>query len=151
MIITDWDYRISDVLKLCKEFIDETGYDITYSQEHSLEYLWSVLQDPECDVLIIYQHDEPSAFAIVAKGREFHSEYFGYLMKFYISKTSRGSGMSRILMQDVVDWFDANECIVSFATATGNINSDQLFKNLLLKFGYVNNGFNLTRKLNVKI
>jgi len=145
MILDAWDYRVSDILSVAEEFITESHYPITYNQTNVLGHLQDVLLNPNADILLHYEGDELAGGAIVARGKEFHTEYFGYMTKFFISKKFRGTGASRKLMQEVIDWFDTHECVVSFCSGTANLGLNKSFDNLVRKYGYEDCGQTLMR------
>jgi GNAT superfamily N-acetyltransferase len=145
MIVDKWDYRIIDLLSGLKSFIEESNYPITYNEANSLDWLFRIQQDPDSALIVNYREDKFSGFAIVTRETEAHTEFFGYLVKFYVMPSARGTGVSRAIVREMVDWFDTHDCVVSFATATAGIEQDKLFVNLLQKFQYVNLGGNLIR------
>lgn len=151
MLLTDWDYKAADVLTGVQTFIEETKYGVSYSPSESLSYLWRLYNDPDTAIFVEYREDTFSGFAIVSRDREFQNEYFGFLSKFYVMPNARGTETARNLIRQCTTWFDASECIFSFASATGNVGEDKLFINLLLKFGYKILGTTLTRKQNEQV
>ena len=136
----DWDYRVADLLQLAESFTKETKYPITYSPEGATEYLWRLLNDPNTSVFIDYFNDICTGGIIVYRANQFQHEYFGYVLKMYVHPKFRRTGASRRLMQEAVQWFDENDCVVSFETAIAGIGEDKLYINLLKKFGYVPEG-----------
>lgn len=145
MIIDKWDYRIFDVCKGAEELGKETHWPVNYNQEESLSYLWDIYNQPDMEALAYYVGGVFSGWAIVAKTKEFHTEPFGYIVKFYVMPTARGTMVARDMMKFITEWFDKNDCVVSFATPTANIGQNRVYVNLLKKFGYVYDGYSLTR------
>lgn len=148
MILDNYDSRIIDVLVMAKTFTNEASYGFTYSESNSLNYLWSVINDPGSALIVHYIDDKLAAAAIVQKDTSWHVEAFGYMSKFYVMPEFRKTTAARVVMKEVIDWFDAQHCVYSFATVTGNIGQDPFFKNLLRKFGYEQQGMVMVRKLN---
>jgi len=139
MIVDTWDYRISDVAKAISTFVSESMYPIVYSEYNTLSTLHSMFNDIDTDILVDYSDDVFNGFAIVQRTDEFHDEYFGYLSKFYILPDRRNARAAFRLANEVVQWFDHKECVVSFATATAGIGRDDAFVKLLSRFGYAVN------------
>jgi GNAT superfamily N-acetyltransferase len=147
MIVDAWDHRISDVAKACSIFVKESMYPIEYNEYNTLNTLHSMFNDLDTDILVDYSDDVLNGFAIVQRTDEFHTEYFGYLGKFYILPDRRGARAAFRLAGEVVNWFDQKGCVVSFATATAGIGKDDAFIKLLSRFGYTANETGiLTRK-----
>jgi len=145
MRLDAWDFRVSDVLTVAKTFIQESQHPVTYSPE-GLAYVWRVFNDPNSAILLNYQNDEIAGVAIVTRSTDFCAEYMGYLIKFYIMPSGRKTRAARELMQEVVQWFDTNECVTSFGSAAAGIGQDQAYINLLSKFGYKELGRAMVRE-----
>lgn len=136
MIIQTWDSNIANVITCIKEFVEETNYPIEFNQQNTLNTLWAMYQDPETEIIVDYtDNGECTGFVIVQKTNEFHTEYFGYVSKFYVRKQYRQTRASYRLAQEMVDWFDEH-CTVAFATDTANIHNRDSFSKLLTKFGF---------------
>lgn len=147
MLVDNWDYRISDIARACSIFISESMYPIEYSSENTLSTLWAMYNDPDTELLVDYTGDKFNGFAIVQRTNEFHKQFFGYLGKFYILPERRLSRGAYRLIGEATRWFDQQECVVSFATATAGIGRDDSFVKLLTRFGYaINETGILTRK-----
>jgi GNAT superfamily N-acetyltransferase len=152
MIVDAWDHRISDIAKAISIFIQETEYNISYSDHNTMLTLWSMFNDPDTALLVDYTDTELNGFAIVQRTDEFHEQYFGYLSKFYILPNRRQTRSAFRLMDLVVEWFDYRDCVVSFATATAGIKNDEAFIKLLSRYRYtVSNTGMLIRKQHGKI
>lgn len=145
MLIDKWDYRIADVSTAARRFIEESKYPITFDEDNNAKYLWGLFNDPESAIIVNYKDNVFAGAAILTRDTESHKEFFGYIVKFYVMPEARGTGVARELMQEVVQWFDNTDCVVSFAQATANIGQDRRFANLLKKVGYVELGSNLIR------
>lgn len=151
MLVKEWNGIVTQIANLARVFIEESSYNLTYSEENTTRTLYQFINHPNVAILAVLRENEVAGFSILSRDNEFHNEYFGYLIKFYVSPKHRGKGVGRELMQETVDWFDSTDCINSFATASANIGQDQLFRNLLKKFGYSQDGEQLIREKNVKI
>lgn len=152
MIVTSWDYRISDIANACKKFIEETEYPITYSEENTLRTLRGMLNHTDTELIVDYSGDTFNGYAVVQVTDEFHNELFGYLSKFYVLPERRHTRAALRLMQEAVNWFDFRQCVCSFATATAGIGRDNTFIKLLSRFGYtITTTGMLIRKQYVKI
>ena len=136
MIVDSWDYRISDIAKACRTFVNESIYPIEYSEYNTMNTLLGMYEDLDTGLLVDYSDNVFNGFAIVQRTDEFHTQYFGYLSKFYILPDRRGAKAAFRLMQEAVEWFDAKQCVVSFATATAGIGRDGPFIKLISRFGY---------------
>ena len=144
-VIDDDNWYLSDVLISIEEFINESNLPITYSKYNSIKYLANLLGDMGTKILVVSTALGPAGFAIIGYDNEFHEERFGYVSKFYIRKQHRGTEAGRLLTESMCKWFDENECVTSFATATAGIQEDQLFINLLRKYNFLQGGTVLTR------
>lgn len=89
-------------------------------------------------------------YAIINYNTEFKDEKEGDLSKLYILPEYRKTGASRVLAQVVIDIFDEWGCEDSHIWAApqleGNNQNIALFRNLWLKYGYVETGIIMTRK-----
>jgi hypothetical protein len=147
MRVTEWDYRIADVLRGLDTLGTETRLPVTYNPITAQEYLWVLFNDPDTAIFAEYHKDIFTGFAIVSKDKEFQNEYFGFLSKFYVMpKGRRVTPTGRQMMKDVTQWFDENDCVISFATATAAVGEDNMFVNLCKKYGYKHIGTALIRK-----
>lgn len=140
MIVDTWNYIIHDLCIAIDKFISESSYNIVYNNTNTLETLYSLLNDPDSDIIVDYSDGTLAGFAIVQRTNEFHSEYFGYLSKFYIMPEKRRTRSAFRVMDEVIDWFDARDCVVSFVSITGGVGADASFSRLMGKHGYKDNG-----------
>lgn len=140
-----------DILFLVEQFILESNYNIIYNKDNSIDYIYKILQSKDCNLYLAYNDFRPSGFSMVCYDTDFMSERFGYVMKFYVHPYARGTYVGRRLIEETTKWFDANNCIDSFATSTAGVGHDKEFQNLLAKYGYAGCGVALKRGLNVKI
>lgn len=136
MIVENWDHRISDIAKAISTFIEESEYPIKYSQYNTLTTLQNTVTDIDSDILVDYTDNVLNGFAVVQRTDEYHEEYFGYLNKFYILADKRTTRAPFRLIGEVTKWFDDQNCVQSFATATAGIGKDNAFIKLMSRFGY---------------
>jgi GNAT superfamily N-acetyltransferase len=137
MIVNKFDPIIINQLEnIVYNFIEESSYNISYNKFNTIDYLSNIINDYNSDLIVVYSDDNIAGFSIVSRSNEFHNEYFGYLIKFYILPKYRKTKAARTLIEESVIWFDEQNCVQSFATATARVGQDKLFINLLKKFGY---------------
>ena len=150
MILDVWDNRVIDIVNLGEEFHKESLYSkelgMTYSSLHAYNTLFGAIHDPNSAIMVDYTDNVLNGAAIVQKVREYHDEYMGYLSKFYVNPKSRQSRSGFRLFQDCVDWFDKNDCKISFCTATADVGRNDAFVRLAEKFGYVSDGTGILRR-----
>lgn len=142
-----WDYHVSSFLEALEVYINEIPYPITYSEKEATAYTWQLLNHPDSAIIVHLEDDKVVGGAVVMRNKEFYNEYFGYMTKFYVLPEWRGTHVARKVMKEVTDWFDENQCVVSFCTPSG-VAHDKVFSNLVTKFGYRPSGPSLTRKGN---
>lgn len=149
MILTNYSWHVNDILVIAEEYIAESQHPYSYSREASLDYIFHLINDINSAIFLIYNDkEELEGGAIAHSTIEFQEQYTGMISKFYIRKPYRGTNAGRKLMKEVTDWFDVNDCILSFSSPAANIGADQLYINLLRKFGFTNQGRALVRPLN---
>ncbi len=146
MHVTEWDYRISDILDAVVHFCNETGYTAEYSSGKALADIWKVYNAPNTAIFCNYRNDKLAAVAFCQLDDLFMVNTFGYIVKFYVMPEARGTTAARELMQEITDWFDEQGVTDSFSTATANIGLNKHYVNLLRKFGYTECGVALHRK-----
>jgi GNAT superfamily N-acetyltransferase len=142
MKLTEWNEQVYDFLLAAKAFCDETKYLVTFNQDKALQDLALLLENQdECSVFLNYQlvDEVPTiaGFAIAMIDSMFTDKPFGDVYKFYVMPEFRGSKVSRELVQECVDWFDANDAVSSYAYGDARVGEDGKFNNLFKKFGYV--------------
>jgi GNAT superfamily N-acetyltransferase len=128
---------------LLAQFCAEAGYGWTYdapTAEHSIN---TVLAHPDAATIFISGSD---GLVILVTARDYTVETHCYLEKFYVAPHARGTETGRLLMGAATQWSDLKGCSDMFASATGKIGQDQLFCNLLGKFGFVPAGQILWRQ-----
>lgn len=152
MIVTTWDHRITDVCNLAEIFSLESHYNTIYNESNTLNTLYNIIQSGDADLIVDYTDSILNGAAIVSRSNDFHSEYFGYMNKFYILPDRRLTKAPVRLMREVVKWFDENNCDYAFSSATAGINRDKAFIKLCNRYGFVQDDSGiLVRKRNGKI
>jgi N-acetylglutamate synthase-like GNAT family acetyltransferase len=141
---------IPEILDLVRAFIAESDWGWTYNQDNSIKTLTTYIMDDDSDVFVVGDK-KAGGFATVAFDNNFHSEKVGSIVKFYIHPDFRKTTAARELTSACVQWFKDAGCSDDFVEATGNIKSQSvLFENLMKKFGYQPFGCSLHRRtLNV--
>lgn len=148
-ILYGQDNTIRDLLVVAEEFALESNQPVNYSEYNSTRYFTGILNDPSTDIISVTVDDDLAGVALVGYEADFHVERFGYLIKFYVCPKYRGTKVGRLLTNEVSEWFDSNDCVKSFATATAGIQADQAFINLLGKYGFLPEGTVLIRNRHV--
>lgn len=125
------------LVDLGREFMTEGRWGWTYNDRNAARtFLLSIIH-PECDVVIIDNDGEIVGACIVSYENDFQVERVGDIVEFYISKSARGSGAGRMLLDASCEWFDKQGCVNVFVKATGNIeNAGKAFQNLFAKQGF---------------
>lgn len=136
MIVKDWDHKIIDAALAASAFIKESNYNILYNERNTINSFYNIIEAEDADLILDYTESTLNGLAIVQRTNEFHSEYFGYLNKFYVLPDRRSTRAAFRLMQECVDWFDTMQCKYVFTSATGGINRDKAFIKLCLKYGF---------------
>lgn len=136
MIVDTWDHRISDIAKAISTFVKESVYPIQYNEENTLNTLYIIHNDIDTDIIVDYTDNILNGFCIVQRTDEYHTEYFGYMNKFFVLPSKRTTRVPFRLLGEAVKWFDTKGCVVSFATATAGIGKDAAFIKLLSRFDY---------------
>lgn len=125
------------LLELGREFISETQWGWTYSEENALKSFYTHIVHPDCDIIQVTSDEgELLGAGMVSIENDFQVENVGDIVEFYMSPKARGTGASRELLKGMCDWFDENECVKVFVKATANIGNDAAFINLFKKYGF---------------
>jgi len=150
IVLGSWQRDIVyGVMDLAAEFARESNYGVTFNPQKVYDRLHQAFFNPEGDIILALDDDgKVVGGAVVYACADWQDEKFGYLEKFYLHPKTRGSGIGRMLAKKCAEWFDANDCLFSFATSTANIGTSGHFTNMMAKFGYQSIGPTLTRKIN---
>lgn len=127
---------IPHLVGLAKDFLEESKWDWTFSEANALQSFNMGVTHPDCAVFHVEQNGEILGFCAVSFENDFYVERQGDIIEFYISKPLRGTQAARMLLKEVCQWFDDNECKNVFVKALGNIGEDGAFVNLFSKFGF---------------
>lgn len=148
MQLTEFNVTIvKGLLDLTQSFLKESRYNYTYNEANTIDHLAALIGHPDSAVFYQMHEDKVAALSMVMRGNEFHDEYFGYMLKFYVAPFARGTETGRKLLAETVNWFDTHGCLYSFATPTANVGADQAFVNLLGKQHYSPSGQLLIRNI----
>lgn len=150
MLIDAWDHRILDIITAGEQFGIESGLNPEQgkARDKVFQDLWLAFNDPNVGLFIEYldpEHNHIGGFAIANTDDMFMQNKVGVINKFYVMPEGRGKGVSRILIQQVVDWLDEQGAVHQYATSTGGIGQNKAFENLLAKVGFVPEGLILKR------
>jgi GNAT superfamily N-acetyltransferase len=133
-------------LEGAKEFISESAYGWTYSEEIATHTFRVRLAHPDAAILVAWEGEICGA-SIVLHDRDYCLERIGYVEKFYVRPKYRGTPCGRMLVEASLKWFEDSLCWAAFVTATANIGAaqDKQFANLFKKYGFVDCGPTLMR------
>lgn len=135
--------KLPQLLVGAKEFTEECGLD--FNAENAASTLMDYDASPYADVLMVEDGEMVHAAALVSFEEMFQHQRIGTIVKLYVRKHARCSGVSRELMSRCVTWFDLQQCVYSFAFVTGGLPTDRLTLNLYKRFGYEGEGNILQR------
>lgn len=142
---------VNDILEGTEKFVNESGLPVTFSRSNALEHITLLLNHPDVEAILSYKDGKLAGFAGIRRYNDAHHEYLGDVMKLYVMPEFRGKGIGRELFSEIVEWFDDNDCVISFVEGAAAIGNDKMFANLAGKFGYKPLGTCLARlKNNVK-
>lgn len=128
---------LPSLVELGKEFMSETNWGWTYSEENALKSYYTHIVHPDCDIIQVNDAEgNLLGAAMVSIENDFQVENVGDIVEFYISPKARGTGASRELMKAICEWFDEMKCVNVFVKATANIGNDKAFINLFGKYGF---------------
>jgi len=151
--MTVWNrYLINGILKVLREFIDDTEYGVTYDRDLLYARLSDAFFSEVSTIIVAYDDHKVYGFAVIHAVADWHPEKFGYIEKMYLVKEARGKTAGRELTRVLTEWFDKRGCIYSFATSTARSGTTGHFTNLLSRYGFKDVGPTLFREQNnVKI
>lgn len=139
MIRLATDDDIDAVESLCCEFAEETMYGkiMTYSRENVIECIksWSGTLVAEIDGKLV-------GFGSLVIATGFFNEREADIDKFYVQPKYRGTGIARMLAENLVKLAIANDARVIYALCGSGIDekNDKMFENLWKKFGFKKTG-----------
>lgn len=133
------DDDIDAVESLCREFAEQSMYGkvMTYSKENALECIknWSSILVAEIDGKLV-------GFGAIVIATEFFNEREADIDKFYVQPKYRGTGIARMLAENLIKLAIANDARVIYALCGSGIDekNDKMFENLWKKFGLKKTG-----------
>lgn len=130
------DRHMHDLLDMAKAFVDESGWNWTFSEESTQEKFERHIDSPLADVIGVFDNGRLVGAAMVVAAQDFVAEEACFVAKFYILPAGRGTNAGRVLAQAIVEWADHMNCACIFATATAAVGGDRAFENLLRKAGF---------------
>ncbi|MDJ0896914.1 MAG: hypothetical protein QNJ92_17350 [Alphaproteobacteria bacterium] len=133
--------------EIARTFIEESDYGWIYSPEVSDDTWRKYVAHPDMAVLLAERNDVIAGGVVVAHDRDFTLNRVGYVVKFYILPAYRRTRAPLLVAKAMTDWFDAQQCWASFATATAAIGADEAFVKLLTRYGYAPCGPTLMRQI----
>ena len=142
----DWQTRFATVadvpalVALAAAFVAETTLPYEFDPAAASQTFRLFLDEPTTDVLVVEGPAAVVGFAVVGFETDFTVDPIGYLMKFYIAPGGRGTGAARALAWAARAWFEAQNCVDAWATATAGVGQDPVFVNLMGKVGFAPTG-----------
>lgn len=130
------EFDISELVTIAARFVGEIRRGMTFNAGGAAATLAYYLDATHADVLIAEIDGMPCGSAIVCYDDDFHDERIGHLVKLYVLPERRNAGVGRALVRDAADWFDAKNCVVSYAAPMADIGEDGLFINACRKVGF---------------
>lgn len=128
-----------DVYDLLRPFFDEGHWNENgeYSPENTVKYIMEFLYHAE--TLGGYIDGKLHGIIVAEICYEFDVRPYGYITNFYTSPESRGSGLSRLLVEECLKLCDNANCRNVYAANTGILTNkaNNLFDNMLKKHGFV--------------
>ena len=126
---------------IAQQFINESGHDVEYSGFAARQFFWTYIANPQMDVIVA---DESGIVggAMVAASLEAQIKPFCYITKFYMAPEARRTGISRDLLNAVIDWAKEMTCSKIFSTATAGLDDREqaLMVALLKRPGFIDQG-----------
>lgn len=127
---------IEELVRLAREFVAESTWGHKFSAGAARNAFEYYIRSDVTDVVVIDGTEEIAGAAIVAVNADFTEKPLGYLDKFYVRHRYRRTRLPYQLIRRCVDWFDAQGCHDSWATATAGIGRDAGFVRLLSAHGF---------------
>lgn len=129
--------KTEEIFSILKEYASETTeFKRTFDYEIAKENLLEILHSTNQVLLFKEENGKLQAIAILSCFHQFVKEKFGSIDIFYIRPEYRGKGIARDLLQSCLDWFKTRKCDKIVTFSLGKIGKDQLFINLLKKYGF---------------
>lgn len=140
---------IPALLGLAHEFTDESQYGWHFYESAARTRFEAHIREEYTDVLVGVVNGRVVGLVILSWDRDFTEEAVAYVVKFYVRPEARGCGISRKLVDAILDWSQTHKCKHVFASSTANIDGkkDQMFINLFAKKGFKQQGVCLAKEL----
>lgn len=142
-------HHVHKLCELTEEFAKETKWGFTFDYDVCSLAFFDHISSDKCVVLAVERDGDLLAAAILIATQDFCADTQGFLHKFYVRKPYRRTKAMFLLMDEVIKWFDSQECVQSFVTSTSGIDEAVIcaFAKLMRKYGYRDCGPTLARGL----
>lgn len=130
-------YDIEPIEELLKEYMAESTYNgLTYCKDGTVNMILSWLN--EGFFFIVKDGEKVVGLAVMALMKTFYKELEADVDMFFIHPDYRGTGASRMLVDNIVQNAEANNCKVIYTACLSGISdkNNKLYKNLWGKFGF---------------
>lgn len=133
---------IEFVLDGAEKMNAESSWGLAWSENAGRNYLTWMVDNDTSDILLVERDGVPAAGAFVAASWEFHPQPLCYVCKFWVVQEHRRGDVSRVVVEDIIDWAQAHDCSHIFTTATAGLSpaEQMLFIRLFKSHGFENVG-----------
>lgn len=123
---------------LGEEFIKESKWGFTFDKEVCQNQMMGYMLSDSAAIIAVKVDGILAGGAILMAQQDLCLEKLGYIHKFYISPTYRRTLAARSLTRKCTEWFDLQDCFISFTTATGHVDQASIcaYTNLMSKYDY---------------
>jgi len=131
------------IVEFSRECNAESGYGLLFNEDNAKDYSWAHIYNSGSDIIVAAEEDgKIIGLVMLGASLEYHNSPFCYIMKFWVGKEGRSTGVARQLIHCAVMWATEEKCTHIFVTATAGLESreQQLFINLVKKFNFVEGG-----------
>lgn len=135
---------VEPLIALLALYSTESGYGWTVNPYIARITLTGQLEYEDAATWVTQDAQGLTGVVTAVHVRDYCDQRVGHVEKFYVSPRARGTGAGRALALAMVQWFDAQQCWHSFASATG-LPGDARFANLLGRYGYTAAGAAMVR------
>jgi len=129
---------IEAILDAAEAMNAESSWGLTWSRDVGENYVTWLIDNDTTDVLIVERDGERCAGAFVAASWEFHLQPLCYVCKFWVVKEHRRGDVSKVLVEDILQWAHLRNCSHVFSTATAGLSAAEqmLFIRLMKSHGF---------------
>ena len=126
-----------EFIELCHEFLDESGWNLTFQKEYA-EHTYKFYTDDIASDFVVIRDDEGKVMAAAILSLDYfaHIEPFGYIVKFYVRKGERNGKVAIKLIELCNRWFDDRKTVACFVSPLAKIGTPEAAIRLLGKMGY---------------